>query len=309
MRRLAFLTLFCLSACGTDFDPPWLITSTRVLGVQSTVVGDATRSAPRPGERVRLNVASFAPDAETPAAYSLLVCLTGGTSFGGLSPCAGAPLAAVESRGAAPSIEVDIPANALETAAQYQLIGIVCERGEVDLDLAGATPEDLLRTSFCTDESDPGEVFFFRSTLAEEEGNRLPEFEDGAVLLNESEWPEGNGTRSCSEGDGRPRVAAAEEIEMGLEGFDDDDREVFRILRGDPVREIVQREALIFSAFATDGDLERQFSAIETDGETGIRVSWTAPDEVPSESLVRFFFAVRDGRGGFSSVQRELCVR
>jgi len=39
-----------------------------------------------------------------------------------------------------------------------------------------------------------------------------------------------------------------------------------------------------------------------------VRVSWKAPVVQPASGLVRFFFFVRDSRGGTDWLERALCV-
>jgi hypothetical protein len=39
-----------------------------------------------------------------------------------------------------------------------------------------------------------------------------------------------------------------------------------------------------------------------------VRVEWTAPGAAPDSGVVRFFFVVRDSRGGTDWLERAVCV-
>ncbi|MEM6955220.1 MAG: hypothetical protein AAF411_17670 [Myxococcota bacterium] len=309
VRIACGLLALLLVGCSDDFDPPWLITGLRVLGVQSTVLEDNARSRPAPGETVRLELVTLAPNEGTRGAYSMFACLTLGTSFGGVAPCEGSLLAVAEdeSRSADPVIDVPIPADALDTAPQFQMIGVLCERGSIAVDPQEVDPANLGDVQICSDPTDPGEIFFFRSDIDDSTAtNLITTFDPDAVTIAGAPWGEPNGG-PCMPDDGRPRVTAFEKVEIEIGGFSDDDREFFiTTTRSD---DIVQQESLILASFTTDGELERQFSAIENEGDTSTSFEWTAErDDIPAVGLVRFMFTLRDGRGGFDSVVRELCV-
>ncbi|MBC7174228.1 MAG: hypothetical protein H5U40_17420, partial [Polyangiaceae bacterium] len=71
-------------------------------------------------------------------------------------------------------------------------------------------------------------------------------------------------------------------------------------------------ESLQITYVATAGEMDRTFGFIDPGENTIIdTVGWEPPlaDEVPPEGLlVRFYFVVRDGRGGVDYLERALCV-
>jgi hypothetical protein len=69
-------------------------------------------------------------------------------------------------------------------------------------------------------------------------------------------------------------------------------------------------ESLLLSHFASSGELERAFSPIPTEAATiSTNIEWIAPgDPGASGRLARFWFVIRDLRGGSDFVERALCV-
>jgi hypothetical protein len=79
-------------------------------------------------------------------------------------------------------------------------------------------------------------------------------------------------------------------------------------------------EVLQFSAFATLGELSRRFTVLEPDArkrddppDENEEIEWVLSKEERADlsgsaKLVRFYFSVLDGRGGFDVTTRELCV-
>jgi hypothetical protein len=73
-------------------------------------------------------------------------------------------------------------------------------------------------------------------------------------------------------------------------------------------------ETLQLSHFTTAGELDRQFSIAEPEappGDVELKVTWIAKrgHATPEGKVVRFFFVLRDSRGGTSSTTRALCMR
>ena len=78
-----------------------------------------------------------------------------------------------------------------------------------------------------------------------------------------------------------------------------------QVIEGDPLR-----EELRLSHFSTDGGFTRAFSALAADEPSNsVELPWDAPWAAPEGGqLVRFWFVLRDLRGGSSFVSRALCV-
>jgi hypothetical protein len=74
-------------------------------------------------------------------------------------------------------------------------------------------------------------------------------------------------------------------------------------------------EDIVFSTYATFGELSRRFTVFESSGMQvdAPKLTWKLSAEERTElvdkpKLVRFYFTVVDGRGGFDITTRELCV-
>jgi hypothetical protein len=70
------------------------------------------------------------------------------------------------------------------------------------------------------------------------------------------------------------------------------------------------QEALQISHFVTLGELERAYSLIEGISSTStVTVGWKVPEPaVKQATRVRFYFVVRDGRGGVDWARRSICL-
>ena len=88
-------------------------------------------------------------------------------------------------------------------------------------------------------------------------------------------------------------------------GLDESDRDaVPQSSSADPPKEELQ-----VSHFTTAGELERAFTVFEaSDTNLAARVSWKAPKSGPVDGVVRFFFVVRDMRGGSDFIERAVCI-
>lgn len=98
------------------------------------------------------------------------------------------------------------------------------------------------------------------------------------------------------------RAAREEEIILG---YDADAREEHE---GKP-------EPLTFSAYTTFGSLSARFTVFRSDAKPPLKrtIKWELSDEdreqlKQSSKLVRFYFTVQDGRGGYAITRRDLCV-
>ena len=72
-----------------------------------------------------------------------------------------------------------------------------------------------------------------------------------------------------------------------------------------------RKETLQIAYASTDGTLEEAFGYVESDAPTSgqrVQVGWTAPSLQAGPMRVRFYFVVRDLRGGCDWTRREACV-
>jgi hypothetical protein len=70
------------------------------------------------------------------------------------------------------------------------------------------------------------------------------------------------------------------------------------------------REALQISHLVTLGELERAYSLVDgSSSTTTVTVGWKVPEpKVKNATRVRFYFVLRDGRGGVDWARRSICL-
>ncbi|HEX7479910.1 MAG TPA: hypothetical protein VF331_19060 [Polyangiales bacterium] len=85
----AFALAFATGACGNDLPKATVITHMRVLGAQVSVLGDPTRSTPKPGETATLTFRVVYPSVETSDAElsSFLFSCTAPATYTGVPTC------------------------------------------------------------------------------------------------------------------------------------------------------------------------------------------------------------------------------
>ncbi len=279
MRTALFFLLMAslLAGCADELTPVSRIERARVLGARVDIDGDATRATPNAGETATVSWIVATPDGE-PAdlAWAFVACTERG--------CHDQPFATGGGSGAAPSLEMTVPADA---SGPLWIAGVVCERGtpayEPGATLPTCTGDDAIAT--------PVELEIDVAT-----GNHHPTA--GAFAVGGATW---TGT-TC---DDAPALHATKSIEIVW--IASDDREAFAGVDGTPTR-----EALVLAAFATAGEMDDHFAAIEaTDDDLERTLTWKPPvaDEIPADGLpVHFTFVVRDGRGGIAATTRTLCL-
>ena len=96
-------------------------------------------------------------------------------------------------------------------------------------------------------------------------------------------------------------------VELELVGLAGVMRDAFEAPTNDvPPQTVELREVLLVSHHATAGELERQFGVLDDD-ETPSPFSWK-PAELTERTTVRFYFGLRDQRGGADFLVRDVCV-
>lgn len=291
MRALVSLIALGLLGCDDPLAYPQDIDRMRVLGARVSVDGDASRAWPEPGEAVSLEWLVADPEPSPPLGWYFEACPAHATSRG-TPACAGD----VFSSGAAPALSPALP------RFDFVLPGAPGERVLV----RGLVCRDALPQSLGT--SCPGDreqVMFDLAVGGPERQNANPTLADASLFLGEEPWPEATpaelAEKSCAPGD--LSVPSGEERTLRVQ-LDESDREPL----DDPTGLGPPREPLLVSHFATHGRLSRPLSVIEGDA-TGLSVSvpWRAPGDAAGER-VRFYFVVRDGRGGADWSARTLCL-
>lgn len=282
MRTSAWMigAALLLASCSDPLKDVELVVETRVLGAKVEVSGEPGRASPAPGEAATVRWLVVAPEPEPALGWALSVC--GAAAEGsGLPACADAPFAEaslLEPAPGEPRLDFTVPAET--TATSLAVLGTMCPSSAP---AAGGGCED-----------GGGTAVSFDFALAPGEVNHHPTIEPEAVSFDGAPWEAGSDCTLL------PAVAPGSTHALEL-ALDEDDREALvPETSADP-----DREALQASHFATGGELQRAFTIIQADSdELGVSVEWKAP----AEGVVRFFFVVRDARGGSDWLERAVCV-
>lgn len=289
-----------LAACGPEFDPPSLISSTRVVGARISVDGDPERATPAPGESATVTWLVTAPGPTPPLDWAFALCAP---APGGLG-CAGAPLATSEGNTNPPSVRLTLPqADVLGSNTRLALYGRIC---------AGGTPTVDPQTSLpgCTNGAPGTSVSFAFPLQGAQSSNRNPVADRGLTFDGQPWPPLPAGADPCMVG---PRVKAGmEELPLTF-ATAGSDREAYSTLIGDPPAPTAAREPLQISNFATSGEFKSPYAFVEGDDPNESAVAsaaWSAPPaaEITADTPVVFTFVVRDGRGGMDWTTRAACV-
>jgi hypothetical protein len=215
-----FASLALLAGCEDDLPKATEIKRMRILGAQLSVVGDETRSTPRPGEDVRVSFATVFPDLDdtTDEMQTLLIGCTAPDRFtGGIPFCqefldaaqnvddaqaldAGAALGMAQKvmcsdipgrrqtfRGVTIACvdgdpAVELPIDASFEAPQAMFLGITCQKGRAFID-----PESA--TLFGCDDNEDGESIGLHGTYTvqheDDDENRNPTAGDLELITDE----------------------------------------------------------------------------------------------------------------------------
>lgn len=293
MNILKVLTLgVLLSGCEDPLKSVELVAEPRVLGGRVEVTDDAGRAAPAPGESATARFLLASPSLNQPVGFALAACPAASRN-GARGECAGDDFAFVASGNGAnsePSLSFTVPSE-LDPSGRVLLRGVICADG--------SPTEDGQRC----DGADLGIPIQLELELAHEDDVNLnPELQASAIFLDDQAWPEASPIGGDCVGLGFPEVEPSSEHSVTVE-LDESDRDALpRPSELDPARESLQ-----LSHFVSDGDISRAFESIAWDSDELTRaVTWKAP---PTAGLVRFWFVLRDLRGGGAFTERAVCVK
>lgn len=304
--RVIFALPLLLAACGEDFDPGSRVTDFRVLAVQ------AAPAYVSPGESAHFHVLGHQPSG-APVHYAWAVCPNPRevTTEGCLEQ-----LEALErNTGEIPllgmgeeltEIDLPVPPDALESipesARASAALGVLNVACPGTLELGGSKQGLPFR---CSDPNDGRElnldeqvVGMKRLFVRERDRNENPVIE--RVTFQGRDWPEdeipeveacekdGNRYDDCSESLARSMAAIprAGDFEAGTDEFGRD-----------------FQEQIVVQYYATEGSFENEVRIGEAP-----ETSWVARKRA-SGGDVRFWFVVRDDRGGVSWTTRQVHVR
>lgn len=295
MRALGTFTLLGLFLLGCD-DPlayPQDIARLRVLGARASVAGDASRAWPEPGEAVSLEWLVAAPEPEPSTGWHFEACPSRAAAHG-TPVCAGdvyASSTAAAASSAPPRFDFTLP---VEPSERVLVRGLVCRDAVVEsLDASCASEHE--RVLFELVVGGPGLE------------NSNPTLSDAPLFFGDEPWPEATAAelaeKSCTPTGSGPSAASGDELELRIDLAPSD---------RDPIQDATDLtppyEPLLLSSFATGGRLARPLSVIEGDaGSLSVRLPWRAPSDATGER-VRFYFVIRDGRGGVDWSIRALCL-
>jgi hypothetical protein len=288
---------FSVVGCDDSLKSVSLIEETRVLGARVEVESDPTRSSPQPGERATLRLFVAAPNEPAHLSYAISMCAVSPVNTG-FPDCVAAPFANAlqpEPSTAAPELTFQVPA---------------------DLNLV-ATPDGFARALACPDSSliidENGlpsctngprtEVNFEFDLGGPDFENHSPSITPEALTLDGQPWLAADSPTTCTSG--LPTVNAGSKHTLALTLQDADFESLPQTTALEP-----GRESLLVSQFSNAGKLNHAFVSVKPDTPLVDReVIWDAPNassDMPA--LVRFYFVVRDARGGEDFATRALCV-
>ncbi|MFO7179809.1 MAG: hypothetical protein DIU78_014010 [Pseudomonadota bacterium] len=303
-RRLGTLigvvgAVLALSGCDDPLVPVELIEKARVLGARLEVEGAPERAAPAPGESARVRFLVVAPELDLETGYALQACFAE-WSPSDLPACKGEPFARAERStpdARAPVLDLVLPEYPADARVPRLLVrGVICADG---------APSDE-GGERCAPNAAPLRVSFDLELPGPDDAPNLnPSLPDDALTLDGEAWPPASARETaCRELDvPEVPVGSAHVIRVALP-------ERAREAVPPPIEGAPEFESLLVSHFATHGELERAFSPLPGTGTSlDVTVTWTAPATAPDDGeLARFWFVVRDGRGGADFVERAVCV-
>jgi hypothetical protein len=291
-KSLILATGILLFGCDEPLKSVELVQGPRVLGARVEVADDPGRAAPAPGETATATFLVAAPELSPSLGFALLACPAAARQ-GSRSACLGQPFAQIISKNgdaAAASLRFDVPAD-LDPQGRVTLLGIICPDGTPSAD-----------GSRC-DGTDAGTSVQLELELSRDgDVNLNPELQAGSVVFDDVEWTELPVVDGDCSGLGFPEVSAGSKHVLAVSLEESDRDAVPRPSDLDPARESLQ-----LSHFVSAGDITRAFETIAWDSDELTRTtSWTAPK---APGLVRFWFVLRDFRGGGAFTDRAVCVQ
>lgn len=294
----ALLVAVSAWACDDPLKKNELVEEPRVLGARLEVEGQPERAAPYPGESVTVRFLVAAPEFEPSLGFALVACHSVEANVG-LPSCRSAPFAEserLEPEPGAPAMSFELPEpEPGGPKARLLVKGVICPNG------APRVSDDPGRCA-SGDRSLP--VSLEAELASAEDANLNPSFAEAEPRFDGQALPEAELAGDCA-GSGLLEVSGKSKHQIRFEFPESARDRVPKRNDYDP-----DREDLLISHFSSGGELARAFSPIPYDrSELSAEVEWTAPDSDRAAGvLVRFWFVVRDLRGGSDFVERAVCV-
>ena len=308
---LVGLCLSVLAGCSGDLSSKSFLQRLRIVGVEASVVGSASRSNPLPGESVEMTVRVAEPEQKSLYQWHFIACLPDESSFGvprcvndGIlvcPDCIGSTASPED-----PSFQISIPdADALSDHESFVLLGALCAGEPISFNqVLNVVSGESEVVNPCANAAGEGEFLVTEVPIQRDgQSNLSPVIEDIFLggLTWESSAPLDAPTNGC-EGLAIQQVQERRTFPITI-GVRTEVPETYVDEEG-----VSQTETLQVSWTSSTDGLDRPFSFIEGTNQVEF-AAWDIPTLVGNESLlVRFFFVVRDGRGGTVSTERALCV-
>jgi hypothetical protein len=216
-----------------------------------------------------------------------------------------------------PNLEISIPEDT--TSDERLVMGVLCDRGKAFID---PSRKELFGCDLEKDGEEIKSVFYVPLQTEDTPPNHHPRLDDDAIELDGEPWSEVKEADLVpyllpSDSD-QERFDCAKAVDDGVltevkaekqtftVKFDRDNFEKYDDANGDE-----QSEELKIAHYATSGNLKRDDSIVRSEWKNlSFDLEWKPPKEIPKTGLLtRFFFTVRDGRGGFDSAMRAFCVK
>lgn len=214
-----------------------------------------------------------------------------------------------------PKLDVQIPED---SSAQAKLLrGVICRNGIPRFDENSPTGMscDPLDSADAEDVEDVSVYGTVPIQYGEKTENQNPDVEAVKLFFHEPPlpWEPSSDDLTAELNDESCTDLAYDDRVMSTDGheesvtlrYDADARELFE---GEP-------ETLTFSSYSTFGKLSARFTLFRSDAETPLSrtLTWELTPEERRElnkksKLVRFYFTVLDGRGGYAVTSRDLCI-
>jgi hypothetical protein len=305
------LPALCLNACGDPLIPRELVQGSRVLGARVELDGNAEAAWVAPGRTASVRWLLVSPSGPPVLGWAFSLCVAAPVSRD-LPVCAApsfAQFTSSEPTAVEPRIEFTMPdETTLDGAGQITANGALCSSGRPIVARGGVEP-----TTVRCPESNERPLLATMGIFVSrgESTNTNPALRSVEIRIDDvrwSNWPEPAAAPSgCAAlGESLPVVrtgSSPHTLSFALPAALAEALPTVSARSADV-------ETIQLSHFVTAGDLERAFSAVDLGKPTPqVSVTWTAPRDVPSDGqLVRFYFVLRDGRGGVDWSTHAVCV-
>jgi hypothetical protein len=304
--------------CSDSLPPASGIQSARPIGARVQVRGDERRAWPRIGEAFSVQWLVAFPADPAPLTWAFVACVPTPSSFG-IPTCATAPFATslqAEPSQESPFMDLVMPdEDVLRGATQVLLLGVLCTEGSPAIDLQNQRAQCAGGNG-----AQAANVNVFVPVLRSDAVNFNPQFYVDSITWQGSPWPPRDlepPPTGCLSESPSPTLPVYSESEQAsapdvIIGVPSSERETYTIQNTSTGESMQVREEILISTFTTQGQMERKFSVIDRLNPADpayVAVQWQPPSQAPSNEgqTVRFYFVMRDQRGGVGWTTRVAC--